>query len=237
MEPINPYTEMQLRQYNDEAKAWAPDNRNPVVGSFDEHNAWEDYHLIVDGLTGVALDFGCGPGRNIVKFKGYFQRIDGVDISPVNLENAIKWISSNGIPEIGQPTPILYLCDGVSLGAIPSNSYDVVFSTIAMQHIAVHDIRLGYFKEFARVLKDSGTISIQMGIGPSPDGRSKANYYANDLSILATNGLCDVEVESPAQLDETLKNAGFKNFTYHIRPAGPGDFSHQNWIFFRAQKA
>ena len=32
-----------------------------------------------------------------------------------------------------------------------------------------------------------------------------------------------------------MKEIGFENFNYYIRPVGPGD-GHPNWIFFNATK-
>lgn len=46
------------------------------------------------------LDFGCGPGRNIVKYNKRFNRIDGVDIAKEFfscLEGRCSYNYSNGI--------------------------------------------------------------------------------------------------------------------------------------------
>ena len=39
----NKYTDMQKIHYEAEAAKWSLDNRDPVVGGFDQHNAWPDY--------------------------------------------------------------------------------------------------------------------------------------------------------------------------------------------------
>jgi SAM-dependent methyltransferase len=222
------YTQMQKNYYENEATHWNLGNKNPVVGSFDEHNNFEPYSNLVQGLSGVALDFGCGPGRNIVKYAQMFDRIDGVDIAQNNLNNAKMYIESSGII-----VPNLYVCNGTDLSNIPSDAYDVVISSICMQHICVHEIRFGYFQEFLRILKPGGVISLQMGFGyPSP---STVAYYDNNWGAQGTNRACDTSIEDPSQLEGDLIKIGFSNFTYQITQTGPGD-CHPNWIFFRATK-
>jgi len=72
----NKYTKMQLDFYNYEASIWSEQNREPVVGSFDAHNNWEDYENLFTEIQNqkekVGLDFACGPGRNIVKYSHRF---------------------------------------------------------------------------------------------------------------------------------------------------------------------
>jgi len=64
---MNKYTVMQQTQYDLEASKWTLDNRDAVVGAFDEHNSWKDYdnYLFKDINTKnkIALDFGCGPRK------------------------------------------------------------------------------------------------------------------------------------------------------------------------------
>lgn len=232
MNPNNKYTKMQQSQYDNEASVWTLDNRDPVVGSFDAHNNWKDYddYLFksVETTGKVALDFGCGPGRNIVKFRDRFSRIDGVDISDGNLNNARIWFAKNNLA-----LPNLYKNNGTDLSEIPSDTYDVVFSTICMQHICVYDIRFNLLKEFRRVLKLGGSICIQMGFGLGHF--SSVGYFENNYDAQYTNSGCDTRVESANQLKDDLDKIGFSNFSFDIRPTGPGDI-HGNWIFFRATK-
>lgn len=228
----NKYTKMQKAQYDGDASNWSIDNRDPVVGSFDEHNAWEDYDkFLFKGVktTGkLALEFGCGPGRNIVKFASKFNQIDGVDLSEINLKNAEKWISHNNIL-----VPNLYENNGVDLSGIPDAKYDIVFSTITLQHICVHSIRKNLMSEFFRVLKSGGYLCFQMGYGI---GKKDVVGYLDDFyDAKGTNSAMDTLVESPDQLKSDLNDIGFSTFKYDIRPVGPGD-THQNWIFVRAKK-
>lgn len=232
--PDNPFTRMQKAFYDAEAARWSPEDRDPVVGKFDAHNAWADYDLLFDGLDTegkVALDFGCGPGRNIVRYGKRFWRIDGADLSHRNLMNAIAWAAKNAAP-----LPDTYLCNGVDLADVPGERYDVVFSTICLQHIPVHAIRLGLFREFLRVLKPGGWFTAQMGFGDDGDPRG-VGYYEDRWDAAKTNGGCDVKVVNKEDLLVDLKDAGFVagSFRATVRPPGPNDW-HPNWIFFRARK-
>jgi SAM-dependent methyltransferase len=115
----NKYTQMQLNLYNGLASQWSEENREPVVGSFDAHNSWNDYEHLFNRLENqselIGLDFACGPGRNIVKYNGRFKRLDGVDISPVNIGKAQSYTSNRGIETV------LYTSTGTDINVVPSN--------------------------------------------------------------------------------------------------------------------
>jgi ubiquinone/menaquinone biosynthesis C-methylase UbiE len=222
---------MQLNQYNANASDWSLENRDPVVGSFDAHNNWTDYENLFIKIDNqhekIGLDFACGPGRNIVKYSNRFKRLDGVDISPINIEKANKYTYSHGI------TSNLYVSNGVDIDCIKSNTYDFVMSTIALQHICVYDIRYSIMKDIHRVLKEGGVFTAQMGYGsPSPQ---TIGYYENYYDAKGTNRICDVCIESTDQLQKDLVEIGFTDFEFIIGPVGPGDF-HPNWIYFSCIK-
>lgn len=81
------------------------------LGTFHEHNEWADMAYLFEGYDDhatramVALDFGTGPGRNIVKFRDRFARIDGVDIARTNLVNADASLSGAGDAFLRHETP------------------------------------------------------------------------------------------------------------------------------------
>ncbi|NBR61354.1 class I SAM-dependent methyltransferase [bacterium] len=233
LNPNNKYTEMQVNRYETEATFWSVSDVDPVVGSFHAHNDWADYEFLFKDINNLEskkmLDFGCGPGRNMVKYSDRFNAIDGVDISINNLKNAVVWIKHNGK---NLDKHRLIKCNGVDLSDIADEQYDIVMSTISLQHICVYEIRLNYLKEFFRVLKPGGQITIQMGYGKDSPG---VDYYDNNYDALTTNSGCDTKVSDYTQIQSDLIEIGFKNFNFYIRPVGPGD-QHQNWIFFNAQK-
>lgn len=245
IDPNNPFTKMQREFYAREAAKWSPDDRDPVVGSWDEHNAHQDYDLLFDGIDTagmVALDFGCGPGRNIVRYAKRFKRIDGADIDRLNLINARIFCAFKAFP-------LLYHVDGTSLRCIGEDGkpftdaeyqmgcwFDLVFSTICLQHIPVHAIRLNLFREFYRVLKPGGWFTAQMGFGDDGDPRG-VDYYADRWDARTTNGGCDVKVTEQDQLRDDLVSCGFDDDSWRsvVVPTGPNDW-HPEWIFFRARK-
>ena len=237
------YSKLQQYSYDKLASLWGVNQRDFVVGSFNKQNQWKDYDLLFDGMFDfhnnaknlrlakdcLVLDFGCGPGRNLEKYAPNFKRVDGVDISYINLNNALEWLDDCQ----AYNNNLLFKCNGKDLSEIESSQYDAVMSTITLQHVPIHEIRFNLFKEFYRVLNSGGWFTAQMGFGKGKFGA--VDYYKNHYNAAKTNGRTDVFIESPKQLEEDLKKIGFTNFECSIRPSGPGD-THPNWIFFRAQK-
>lgn len=234
---MNKYSEMQKAQYESDASQWTVDNRDPVVGGFDQHNEWPDYDEylfkdIIDLDKKVGIDFGCGPGRNLVKYSDSFKELHGVDIAQKNIDNAATWLKHNS-KNLNKHK--LFVCNGVDISAVPSKSYDVVMSTICFQHICVYNTRVSLIEEFGRVLKPGGYLTMQMGFGPQVPTKASVGYYDNFVDAAGTNGQMDTRVENPETIQRDLINAGFEAFKYYIRETGPGD-GHPNWIFFNARK-
>lgn len=208
--------------------------KEKVVGTYEEHNRWKDHDTYIFEFVDdsfkqkMGLDFGCGPGRNIIQYHKKFNRLDGVDISEGLIKKARENLAYDHVA-----TPHLYVNNGHDLEPIENESYDFIMSTITMQHICVYAIRFNLLKEFYRVLKPGGHIAIQMGYGK--ESPKSVDYYANSYGALTTNRGCDTRIESPDQLKKDLAKIGFINFTHNIRPTGPGDF-HPSWIYFKAFK-
>ena len=228
------YLKMQNKYYDQYAAIWDLNHRDPVVGSYDGHNKWADYDTYLfkdfDTKDMIALDYGCGPGRNIIKFHNRFKRIDGVDISSINLDKAKINLEHNNID-----IPNLYHTSGDNLSMIDDNVYDVVFAVICFQHICVHDIRFNILKESYRVLKEGGRLCFQMGYG-GKEHAPTAKYYDNVYDAASTNGHADVSITNEEELkDDLINKIGFKNYKSDIRPTGPGD-NHRNWIWVQVEK-
>ena len=228
---------MQKKWYRDAAlkSNYTTDQKfDHVVGSYEKHNDWKDYDeylmkYVDDSYQSkYALEFGCGPCRNIIKYHKLFSRIDGCDISPENLENGRENLNFHHMP-----IPNLYVTNGDDLGNAPENYYDFVFSTIVLQHICVYEIRFSILQCVYRTLKNGGRLSIQMGFGT--ESPNSVGYYENYYDALGTNRACDTRVEDPNFVKNDLYKIGFKQFEYWIRPVGPGD-NHTNWIFLTAIK-
>lgn len=245
MTSVNNYLNMQKDYYEEEANKWTLQNKNPVVGGYHKHNVWEDYDNYLfknfDTADLIALDYGTGPGRNIIKFWNRFERIDGVDIGEKNIQNAR--INLDEAEIYGNN---LYVCDGKSI-PVESETYDVVFSVICLQHIACYDVRYSIFKDVFRVLKSGGKFCFQMGYGGRDVGSHNykvyakikdiktADYYENATDAKQTNGYHDVTVGDSKQLEKDLLEIGFNDFLFDIRPTGPG-CSHAAWIYAQVTK-
>jgi SAM-dependent methyltransferase len=206
------------------------ETKDIVVGSFDQHNAWPDYDeylfkdIDTDGL--IALEYGCGPGRNLVKFKDRFLRIDGVDIGERLIDYAKDYLAENNV------FGYLYVTDGKS---IPTDSsiYDLVFSVICLQHIGRHDVRTMIFQDVFRVLKPGGRFCFQMGFNGCTSAIRSVGYYDNYDSESFIR--CDVSFDNEQYLIDDLTEIGFENYKSWVRPTGPGD-GHNNWLWVQVQK-
>ncbi len=202
------YVRMQKRTYELYASA---DKVTPgsidgdyVVGSWKAHDEWADYdaflmkHVPRDE-SWVALEYGCGPGRNLRRWSSIFARIDGVDISQKNLENA-RIFTRGAIPAAKQPN--LHLTQGMDCGGAQKNNYDFAFSTICLQHICVYEVRFSILKSLFSCLKPGGRLSIQMGFGvPSP---STVGYHENFVAAPDTNRSADVAIASADEVRADL---------------------------------
>lgn len=236
MKTTDDYLKMQREQYNTKGSTWSLNKKDHFpVGMYEEHNNWEDYDTCLfqsltplDTVSLTALEYGCGPGRNIVKFNNRFSTINGVDISSVLIEKAKLHVKEYGI------NSTLLSCDGKSI-PFSSNSHDVVFSVICLQHIAVFEIRDSIIKEVHRVLKDGGYFCFQMGMGGSNKNRKTVDYYDNEYSATGSNGICDVTVRDYREVEKHLLDNNFRNFKYQIRQTGP-KCHHRNWIWVEVQK-
>jgi SAM-dependent methyltransferase len=228
----NDFLKRQQTFWGDIAKNWSLENKNPIVGWWNEHQAFEEYDTVLFRnipLTGheVALEYGCGPARNLVRFKDRFARIDGVDIAPDCIEKAKVYLSSLGLPE-----PNLWANDGRSLPMIADAQYDIVFMVISHQHITSRSVRLQLYKEFLRVLKPGGYLCFQTGYGP---GHPRSvdyftEHYDNEVDFVDK----DVRVESIVVIKKDLEDCGFK-WLDHVFTRTVHD-EHPCWTWIRCQK-
>lgn len=215
----NKYTNMQKSFYNG--------------GTSDhiEHNDNPDYWNILlypisqqDNSEKMALDFGCGKGRNISNLQQYkYKRIDGVDISHYNIEYCKQRF----------PDYTFYENNGVDLQDVPSDTYDFVMSTIVLQHIPVYKIRYRLLEEIFRVMKTGAIFSLQMGYGDLEERHT--HYHNNFLEAGGTNGACDVQIVIPQDLIKDIKNIGFKFTRMTITPSFLDD-SHEYWLYILIEK-
>jgi ubiquinone/menaquinone biosynthesis C-methylase UbiE len=228
------YLKMQRALYDRLAEDWALDHRDPVVGFYDEHNAYPDYDTKLfrgfDTTGMTAVEYGCGPGRNLIRYSPRFKHIIGVDISSINLEKAILNTHKHGVINYG-----LARCDGEDI-PLPDDYADVVFSVICLQHICCHSIRFNIMKEAYRVLKPDGYFCFQMGIGVNDVEKPTAEYFENAYHAQDTNSGYDVVIRNEEDLRGDLEKIGFRNYSSYIGDALPSTGSHKNWFWVQVQK-
>jgi ubiquinone/menaquinone biosynthesis C-methylase UbiE len=230
------YTKMQKDYYDNVTTPWDQGGRLEHTERWREHAKWKEFDnlwrdLPVDTKNCIALDFGCGSGRNLVYYHEKFKRIDGTDLTEQCIENAKQALVEC---KMWTKDTKLYQGNGIDLSNIPSDMYSVVFSTIVLQHICVHSIRYSYLSEFFRVLKPGGWISIQMGFGQIPPQFHPHKYFENANNAKQTNGGDDVLVLDANDIKIDLDKIGFKNYSYTITEGSW--IGHPQAIWFRAQK-
>jgi len=238
------YLAMQKRQFNiaaSVAKVKPGELTGDCVAAVDwefqnnfpgyNHNMWVYIPVVETGAVG--LEYGCGPGRNMMYLSTKVKRIDGVDISEKNLQNAKTYLGE--VSSAGQQ-PNLYLTEGDDCGDAPSDTYDFAYSVIVLQHISVWSIRNNIFKDIYRTLKVDGVFIAQMGFGK--DINNTAAYNDDIYSAGVTNGAFDVCVSDPSQIEKDLTRIGFTDFSYVIEDV-PDEISSTfpQFIYFRAKKA
>jgi SAM-dependent methyltransferase len=175
-----------------------------------------------------------------------FARVDGVDLSaPLLAEAKAKCPGSN-----------FWQSNGDDLGGAPEEAYDFIYSTIALQHICVHSMRMKIYAEMNRALKPGGMVTLQMAFNPRfpysksspaivlPDGRhmvafekdtQHARWSEDRINATTTNSCCDVGIGANdlATLVEDFSSV-FKNVKYWFHngvhfDSQPGDDPYGYW--------
>jgi SAM-dependent methyltransferase len=99
-----------------------------------------------------ALDFGCGAGRLTAALAAHFATVTGVDISPPMLTQARA-------RHAGNDRCRFVLNDSPGLSAFPDESFDLVYSSLVLQHMPT-DLADAYLVDFIRVLRPGGAVVI-----------------------------------------------------------------------------
>lgn len=227
------YTQMQKNWYEHNARAsYYKDGiclEDHIIGNFPNqekfpYEEWLFKHYI-PSKEHICYEYGCGPGRQIRRIVSRFKRVDGVDISQQNLDNAKQYIGSsyNGI---------LKVTDGTEVPL--EDKYDFCYSIICLQHIPCYTVRRKILENMFNSLKEEGKITIQLAFGPSMNGTPTFGYKENFYDATMTNGRFDCRVDLREEVIEDFQNIGFKNIKTEL--SNTVDDHHPCWIWIYGTK-
>jgi SAM-dependent methyltransferase len=111
--------------------------------------------LGVPAAWAEALDFGCGLGRLTRALNGRFERCVGVDIAPRMVE-AARELNAD------RPGCEFRVNPGADLAQFADGRFDLVYSSIVLQHVPRRAWIEAYLREFVRVLRPGGAIVITL---------------------------------------------------------------------------
>ncbi|MDO8391358.1 MAG: class I SAM-dependent methyltransferase [Actinomycetota bacterium] len=103
------------------------------------------------------VEIGSGIGRMTASFTRMFQKVVACDLDAAFLERCRETVAQFGLPDRLQTS---HVADGRTLD-LPSDSADIVFSYITLQHCH-HDDALGLVREAIRVAKPGGHIALNL---------------------------------------------------------------------------
>jgi ubiquinone/menaquinone biosynthesis C-methylase UbiE len=102
-----------------------------------------------------ALDFGCGLGRMTRALSQHFDKCVGVDISEGMINGARKANANiEGVEFV--------VNDATDLRRFASESFDLVYCVLVLQHVPDRGAIEGYVREFCRVLRPGGLAVFQL---------------------------------------------------------------------------
>ena len=120
------------------------------------------------------LEVGCGPGHLSIRLaRQYGVEVTGLDLDPAMIERARANVERLGEGEARRPA---FLVGDVASLAFPDRSFDLVASTLSMQHWA--DPAAG-LAEIGRVLRPGGRALVwdfRPGVRPHPLGPRHAHF-------------------------------------------------------------
>jgi ubiquinone/menaquinone biosynthesis C-methylase UbiE len=239
---IKEYLDMQRQKYQERASyaVITPQGVDPltdgVVGSYIEqekfpYDANIFKHFKGDPKESSVLEYGCGPGRNILRIAKRFKFVAGCDISIYNLNNLAKLMALNGISNV---RGIHTTGDNIPAG---DNMFDIVFEVICLQHICSYTIRKRILTDMCRVCKPGGMVVCQFGFNKKiPPETHYVGYHAEQLrGVYDTNGWADCCVMDEKEIRDDFTQIRFTvEDIWHTGIVM--DQNHDSWVWICGRK-
>lgn len=108
-----------------------------------------------------ALEIGCGIGRVLKPLASHLSELVGVDVSGKMIAESKTWLA-------GLSNVKTFENSGVDLGFLETETFDLVISYIAFQHMPL-PVFIRYLEESQRVLRPGGHLLFQIYVGPTRD--------------------------------------------------------------------
>lgn len=175
-----------------------------------------------------ALDFGCGVGRHARLLAESFTSVTGVDVSGEMVRRAREL-------HAGTPGLSFVVSDQRRL----DGSYDLVHTSLVLQHLPTEALILAYVDELARVLAPGGLLYLQVPVGADarrrlqPRRRAYAVLRRAGVSPEALHrlGLDPVRMTTAAaeRVESALAARGIRVLEAEPTPLAPGYRSLAYW--------
>lgn len=123
---------------------------------------------------GRCLDFGCGAGRVTRALSARFDECVGVDISEAMVAEARRLNAD-------RPNCDFVVNDAPDLRRFADGSFDLVYSTLVLQHLPGRPLIAAYLAEFVRLLAPGAAAAFQLPGSTRPLGRLQISRRAYRL--------------------------------------------------------
>ena len=158
-----------------------------------DHDVKQNINALLDSITSEPphhiLDFGCGPGRDLISFKALGHNVTGLD----GCENFVSMAKNNSKCEV--------LHQNFLELSLPKNEYDGIFANASIFHIPS--------EELERVLKELHASLKKGGILFSSNPRGATEGWTGDR----WSNCMELKI-----YESYLKKAGFKILDHFYRP-------------------
>jgi SAM-dependent methyltransferase len=185
-----------------------------------------------DPHGGTCVEVGCGFGRMTGFLAERFDRVVGVDVSPLMLEQARRQVTAANV--------VLLPVSGTSLEPVESESADVLVCYLVLQHLPRHDVVAAYLREFGRVLGRQGRAFVQLPVlvaGLKPRawraGRGLAMPLIRGREVARRPEYRGFRL-TDSELDEALAAACLRVAARDENPASPYRYARE--VFLRLER-